>query len=76
MLFFVDFSFILLVYVYFEWFVIVDWLLVYMGVLGLVIVEFDEDVLFYDVGYIFGVVKIDWYIDFNDLWVCDYINGE
>lgn len=44
--------------------------------LGLVVVEFDEDVLLYEIGYIFGVVKVDWYIEFNDFVVCDYVDGD
>lgn len=52
-----------------------EWFVEYLGIFGFVVVEFDEDVLFYEIGYIEGVVKIDWYIDFNDLVICDYVDG-
>ena len=52
------------------------WLQENAGTKGLVILEFNEDVLLYDTGHIPGAVKIDWHTELNDPVVRDYLQGE
>src|SRR5581483_190856 len=51
-----------------------DWVAAHLNDPGIRIVEYDEDVLLYEVGHIPGAVKIDWVQNLNDPIKRDYID--
>lgn len=51
----------------------IEWVVQNFQMLGVCFIEVDEDILFYEIGYLFGVVKFDWQIDLWYLVECDFI---